>query len=118
MMISLKMKNFFIMYIDIPESQNDTSECAFLGRIRDNDSDLSLHEICIYYISMIFILFILDLSFTWNVLRLNVYEDEGIVRELQIIKHGINEHIITLQVQVDQTNEHFEATSGNDKLKC
>ena len=63
--------------------------------------------------SIIIITFLLEeLSFSWNLPRIVVYEDEGIIYDLQIIKQGRNEHNISLQVQVDQTNERFEARSG------
>ena len=47
-------------------------------------------------------------------LRISVYEDEGIIHKLLIIKSGNNEQTVTLHVQVDQTNQQFEATSGNN----
>ena len=58
-------------------------------------------------------IFNLDLSFTWNRPRINVYEDEGIIHKLLIIKHGNNEQNVTLHIQVDQTHQPFEAISGN-----
>ena len=44
--------------------------------------------------------------------RIEVYEDEGIIHRLKILKHGTNEQSVILHVQVDLKNELYEAING------
>ena len=53
------------------------------------------------------------MTFTWNVQRINVYEDEGIIDKLKIQKNGTNEQDVTVCIGVDYAGEIYEAQYGN-----
>lgn len=53
-----------------------------------------------------------DLSFYWSALLLNVYEDEGTVDSLSIIKNGSSEVDVSLEVVVVTKHDFFEAERG------
>lgn len=44
---------------------------------------------------------------------MNVYEDEGTICKLKILKHGTNEHDVTVDIQLDVANDIYEAQYGN-----
>lgn len=70
---------------------NGRKECAVLMQIIDNDA----------------------VEFMWNVGQLNVFEDEGIIRRLRIIKIRETEQSMNVSVEVIPKNESNEAHQGN-----
>ena len=52
------------------------------------------------------------MSFNWNEQQLNVFEDEGIIYDLSIVKNGNWQSNITIRVQVVIKHEHDEAQLG------
>ena len=52
----------------------------------------------------------------WNVGQLNVFEDEGIIRRLRIIKIRETEQSMNVSVEVIPKNESNEAHQGMDHI--
>ena len=53
-----------------------------------------------------------DLSFYWSSPLLNVYEDEGTIHRLNVIKNGSSEVNVSLEVIVVEKHDYFEAERG------
>ena len=88
----------------------DSPECGILLRILDNDGNNDNHKIFIR--SDNYKSHDTAIAFNWNHHVLNVYEDDGVIEQLKIIKIGNNEPQITITVAIVYKSEPFEAIQG------
>ena len=63
---------------------------------------------------MILMIIRTEVSFNWNENQLTVFEDEGVVHDLSIIKMGNNEPNITIRVHIVTKNDTDEAQRGTE----